>query len=96
MPVKVLAKLVNGLGGNSRIKQKVSGLACSPDTFLLATIVDKLNILIWQQTKDGSHGRNVPESISEKFMIKDKNKKTIKGYETVDDYERARKQFIRR
>ena len=42
---------------------KLSGSKISLEQSLLASIADRLGILIWQKTKDGSKGNNVPKSI---------------------------------
>jgi len=41
---------------------------------LLACAVDRLSILAWQKTKDGSKGTNVPQSILEKLLGIDERK----------------------
>lgn len=43
----------------------LSGERISTDTALLAVCADALRILVWQNTADGSRGRNQPESLLE-------------------------------
>lgn len=63
LPLISVAVFSLGLRENSRIKMKLSGSKISLEQSLLASIADRLGILIWQKTKDGSKGNNVPKSI---------------------------------
>lgn len=63
LPLISVAVFSFGLRENSRIKMKLSGSKISLEQSLLASIADRLGILIWQKTKDGSKGNNVPKSI---------------------------------
>lgn len=59
---------------------------------LLASMVDKLEILIWQRTKDGQKGKNKPESILQKLMEKPKPKPNMQfssGKDLMDYWNRA-------
>lgn len=93
LPPTTIARLVVGLGENSRIKRKLSGLKVSPDTFLLATILDRVNTLLWFQTKDGQKNRNRPESIAEKFIEKEEKQTNVQGFTSIDEFEKAMAKF---
>ena len=63
LPPSMVAIFAIGLRDDSRIKMKLSNSKVPPNIMLLAGIIDKLNILIWQNTEDGRKGRNKPKSI---------------------------------
>lgn len=59
------ADLLVELPGNSRIKRIYGGDGIWDfDRVLAALVVDALNVLVWQRTKDGSKGRNRPKPIA--------------------------------
>lgn len=87
----MLATLAVGLRDNSRIKMKIIGEKVDINTQLLATIADRLSILIWQKTEDGHKGRNKPVSILESFNSKPKDNF---GFNTVEEFEAERKRIL--
>ena len=94
LPVYTVAALACGLRDSSRTKMRESGLGVPIDTLLLACIVDKLNILIWQNTKDGAKGRNRPRSFAEVLAGKDKkNESQVAAFDTADEFEAALRKF---
>lgn len=98
LPARTVAILASGLRDNSRIKMKLTGAKVDNDLLLLAYAVDRLGILIWQQTKDGQKGRNQPESIAERILYGDQQKRKVhhvSSYRTVEDFERARRRLLR-
>ena len=64
-------------------------------TILSALTVDYLALLAWSKTKDAQKNRNRPESIYEKLMNPVKKKQT-KGFNSAEEFERARMQIIRK
>lgn len=64
-------------------------------TILSALAVDYLALLAWSKTKDAQKNRNHPESIYEKLMNPLKKKQT-KGFNSAEEFERARMQIIRK
>lgn len=64
-------------------------------TILSALAVDYLALLAWSKTKDAQKNRNHPESIYEKLMNPVKKKQT-KGFNSAEEFERARMQIIRK
>lgn len=68
MPERVAA-LVFGLPRDCRIKRKIRNEKYSLDEMLLMNILDKLSVLVWQNTKDGKNGTNYPKSIFKKMCI---------------------------
>ena len=74
-PISFLADLAQGLDENSRIKKKIINRKLTLTESLQAIMIDKLSILIWQKTKDGAKGRNIPESLYRKLEGLDKDAK---------------------
>lgn len=74
-PISFLADLAQGLDENSRIKKKLINRKLTLTESLQAIMIDKLSILIWQKTKDGAKGRNIPESLYRKLEGLDKDAK---------------------
>lgn len=71
----LVAVLCCGLDDNSRIKRKMAKSSLTLQDALMALLVDGVHTLIWQRTKDGSKGRNRPESIFKKLMHIDEKPK---------------------
>ncbi len=94
IPARLVAKLAVGLKNSSRIKIKVSGLLVAPDTFLLASIFDVVNLLLWSKTEDGDKGRNRPTRISTNMLSEVRNENTSSQetliFNSAEEYEAAR------
>ena len=86
-PVSFLADLAVGLPDSSRIKRKISKTKLTLAETLQAIMIDKLSILIWQKTKDGVKGRNMPESVYRKLEgLDEKPKDKLQAFETPEDF----------
>lgn len=90
LSVETLRALACGLGANSRIQQKKARIKVPFDMFLMAHVVDALNILIWQRTKDGERGRRRPKSLAAYFTEKEDD---IEGFDTVEEFNAAMRRF---
>ena len=90
LPVFTAAALAAGLGPNSRIARKITGAPVDTDTMLLAMAVDALHILAWQNTKDGSKGRNRPKSILQTILGGGEKKQETSGFDSVEAYQKWR------
>lgn len=87
-PISYLADLAVGLNDNSRIKRKISGQKLTIEQTLQAVMVDKLQILIWQQTKDGHKGKNLPDSLYRKLAgLDEKKKDELQVFATAEEFE---------
>lgn len=64
------------------------------DTLLLASISDKLGLLIWFKTKDGQKGVNRPASISDSLTNSTKQEKNEIVFNSGEEFERVRKRLI--
>lgn len=52
---------------------------------LQAAQLDTLNVLAWQNTKDGAKGRNRPKSILNNLKV-EKKESELKGFRTGEDF----------
>ena len=96
LPLKMVAVFSYGLKEDSRIKMKLSGQTVPSETLLLASMVDKLNILVWFKTKDGQKGKNEPPSIVSVLTGKDKtdNNKDVVVFNSGEDFVNRRKTIL--
>ena len=91
LPAMLVASLVVGLRDDSRIKMKLSGAKAPAEIILLASMVDKLSLLVWAKTKDAEKGRNRPKSLLSILYPKETNNTT---YKTGEDFIKARNKLI--
>ena len=70
---------------------KLSGAKVSPNILLLSGIVDRLNLLLWSKTKDGSKGINKPKSILDELYNKESE---VSAFASGEDFERERNKLI--
>lgn len=88
LPCKKVALLAVGLRSTSRIKTKLAGFEQPFDIVLLASCLDRLKELVWFNTEDGQKGKNRPDSIADKFIIK--GEPTEQGC-SIEEFEAWRK-----
>lgn len=98
LPLKMVAVFSFGLRENSRIKMKMNDIEVPFETMLLAGIQDKLNVLIWQQTKDGMNGRNYPASMVALLTKSQQKSKAsdLVGFESSEDFLKERDKLLRK
>lgn len=98
LPVQTVAVFSLGLRENSRIKMKLSGSKISLEQSLLASIADRLGILIWQKTKDGSKGNNVPKSILATLNgeAEEKEKSEARLFISGEEFLKERERLLRK
>jgi hypothetical protein len=96
LPVQTVAVFSLGLRDNSRIKMKLSGSKISLEQSLLASIADRLGILIWQKTKDGVKGNNVPKSILATLNGEagEKEQSEMRVFESGEEFLKARAKLL--
>lgn len=97
LPLNQVAVLAYGLRDDSRIKQIMSDQIVPLETTLLASIVDRLSLSLWLQTKDGQKGVNRPASIADQLIKRDKSENDDKDYlvfESGEDFENYRKALL--
>jgi len=81
------ATLCVGLPDSSRIKRRIAGIKITLTDMLLSLIVDGINTLIWQRTKDGMKGRNRPDSIFKKLTEEKQPKEDLETFDDVTSFE---------
>lgn len=97
LPLNEVAVFAYGLRDDSRIKQMMSDQIFPLETTLLASIVDRLSLSLWLQTKDGQKGVNRPASIADQLIKRDKSENDEKDYlvfESGEDFENYRKALL--
>ena len=97
LPLNQVAVFAYGLRDDSRIKQIMSNQIVPMETMLLASIVDRLSLSLWLQTKDGEKGVNRPASIADQLIKRDKSENDEKDYlvfESGEDFENYRKALL--
>ena len=97
LPLNEVAVFAYGLRDDSRIKQMMSDQIVPLETTLLASIVDRLSLSLWLQTKDGQKGVNRPASIADQLIKRDKSENDGKDYlvfESGEDFENYRKALL--
>lgn len=97
LPLNQVAVFAYGLRDNSRIKQIMSNQIVPLETTLLASIVDRLSLSLWLQTKDGQRGVNCPASIADMLKKNNKEERDERDYlvfESGEDFENYRKALL--
>lgn len=84
LPVQLLATLAAGLREDSRIKLRLSGGKLPRSELLLAAAVDRLSLLVWFMSKEGTER---PKSILDILLDGEPEEKTVVAFETAEDYE---------
>ncbi len=88
LPMFQVAILAFGLNESSRIKLKINDSNLSLNEMMLAVIVDRLGILLWQRTEDGMKNRNHPMSVF-KLLSKETEEKDIVVFDSGEDFMKA-------
>lgn len=91
LPLQTVAAFSVGLREDSRIKMKMSGAKAPAEIILMASMVDRLSLLVWSKTKDAEKGRNRPKSLLGLLYPKEKNNQV---YSSGEEYEKARKKLL--
>ena len=87
LPPSLVATLSIGLSNDSRIKRKIIKQTVSLRDLLLALLIDGVNTLIWQNTKDGAKNRNKPESLFKKFTEQNKPREELEVFNSQEAFE---------
>lgn len=92
-PVRLIATLSAGLRDNSRLKMELADTKVSNELWLLASAVDRLSILAWQNTEAGQKGTGKPEMFVELLMGLEK-KSDVESFSTSEEWERERQRIL--
>lgn len=93
LPPTRVALFCVGLRENSRIKMKLNNLKIPLETMLEASILDRLSLLLWSQSKDAQKGKNKPESVYEMLMGVKKEKEYL-AFNSGSDFEDYRNKLL--
>ena len=98
LPLKMVAVFSFGLKDDSRIKMKLNGMEVPFETMLLASAVDRLSTLVWQQTKDGMDGKNYPLSIVAMITNAQPSKENgnVTSFDTGKDFMKERERLLKK
>lgn len=89
LPVPLLATLAAGLREDSRIKMRMSGARVPVRDLLLATVADKLSLLVWFLSKDGQNGANRPGSFAMILLGEQQSQGgEAETFDTAEEFER--------
>jgi hypothetical protein len=95
LPLLQVAVFAYGLRDDSRIKKIISNQVVSLDTLLFASMVDRLSLSLWLQTKDGQKGANRPKSIVDQLTKREeKDEKDYLVFKSGEDFENYRKKLL--
>nr|DAO19403.1 MAG TPA: protein of unknown function (DUF5361) [Caudoviricetes sp.]DAY02041.1 MAG TPA: protein of unknown function (DUF5361) [Caudoviricetes sp.] len=95
LPLLQVAVFAYGLRDDSRIKKIISNQVVSLDTLLFASMVDRLSLSLWLQTKDGQKGTNRPNSIVDHLTKKEeKDDKDYLVFKSGEDFEKYREKLL--
>lgn len=93
LPVRTTAALVAGLRENSRLKMKLKNETVTLDTLLLATLVDRIGMIVWFLSEDGKNNQNRPSSIVAKILGNEQEEEVL-IFESGEAFEEERKRLI--
>lgn len=79
---------------DSRTKLKLSGRRYPTDTLMLAAMLDALNLLVWQNTKDAQKGKGKPKSVYE-AMTQTPPKEAVQSFADAESFEAYRQRILR-
>ena len=92
LPPTKVAVFSLGLRNDSRIKMKLSGQTVTLETMLMASIADRLSMLVWFQTKDGQKGRNRPTMLTN-LLTNTKQENDVEAFHSGEEFEKARRRL---
>lgn len=95
LPLSRVAIFAVGLRENSRIKMKMNGLNYTLEETLLASIVDKVSLLLWTKTKDAEKGINRPKSLLSQMLGEEENGEN-EVFNSSEDFEKRKMELLKR
>ena len=91
LPMRQAALFASGLHEDSRIMRKLSGAPAPFNSIMLAAMVDALRILVWQNTKNGAEGTNMPDSVLSALFDQQRERA---GFDSAADFESWRQSLL--
>lgn len=86
LPVKLVATLAAGLRDDSRIKMKIAGVKGNGKEILLATIADRLGLILYALC--GGKG-DMPDAIADSYYEKQEPKSEYKSFSSPEAFREA-------
>jgi hypothetical protein len=92
-PPHLIATLVSQLPSESRLVMHYSNKTITLNQVLMATMIDNLQTLVWQNTKNGHKGQNRPEAMLDTLLHKnekkknDNSKENLMAFDSPEEYE---------
>lgn len=93
-PAEYTATLACGLGINSRIGKKITGLKVDLEYLLLAHIADGTAINAWLNSENGRKGKDRPSSFVALLTQNTQKANEVVGFESGEDFEKERERMI--
>ena len=88
LPVPLAATLAWGLRPDARIRLKMAEQQVPMETLLLAGVVDRLSLLLWQKTENGQKNRNSPAMLTDKLLHIEPERE-LKTFASGEEFRRA-------
>lgn len=88
LPVSLAATLACGLRPSARIRLKMENQDVPMETMMLAGMVDRLTLLVWQRTENGQKNRNRPAMLTDK-LLHIEPKRELETFASGEDFRRA-------
>ena len=86
LPLRTAATLAMGLGADSRIMRKLSGVKWPFNTLLLALVCDSIRTISWQLIDEkGRRGHKPPQSVL-KTILGETEEGELSGFDSVEDF----------
>lgn len=95
LPAHQVAVFAVGLRDDSRIKLRLTGQMVKPEMLMLASMVDRLGLLVWSKTKEAQQGSGRPLSLVEALTKSGHEQSQVLAFASGEDFMRAREQLLR-
>lgn len=95
LPARYAGILASGLRDESRSVMSAAGHAINPDTYLLATISDELQIIMYQQRAAAGSKRNTKPKLITEMLENAQKENEYESFDSPEDFELRREQIIK-
>lgn len=92
----VIARFSVGLRDSSRIKMKMANVRYTLKEILLMSVLDRLSIIAWQNTKDAQSGKNMPKSLVNTLLQPNNNDEEVTSFTSSLEFEKARNEILKK
>lgn len=96
LPARYAGILAHGLRAGSRCVMSVTGQTINPDSLLLATISDELQIVMYQQRAiAGSKHNPKPRLVTDQIKQDAQKNQKCESFDSPEEFKRQREQIIK-